>query len=162
MSFSRKNPTKTDSWNKLSEHYKQLKDIHLFDMFAENPERETQMSTVFGDFFVDFSKNRWTSKTIELFSELSDELDEDTVIVGSYDEHESLRSSGVKSKYISNETVISIIKKADNYKNPQDYMTKSLNPMDILVDFADEWADNIGSDLADAYQEMLTKLENLI
>lgn len=97
-----------------------------------------------------------------VLDEVSDELDEDTVIVGSYDEHESLRSSGVKSKYISNETVISIIKKADNYKNPQDYMTKSLNPMDILVDFADEWADNMDSDLADAYQEMLIKLENLI
>lgn len=75
MSFSRKNPTKTNSWKKLSEHFEQLKKIHLYDMFADNPERESQMSITFGDFFVDFSKNRWTSETIELFSELSKELD---------------------------------------------------------------------------------------
>mgnify|MGYP000327264214 FL=1 len=74
MSFSRKNPTKTASWKKLSEHYEHLKQIHLYDMFADNPERETQMSTVFGDFFVNFSKNRWTSETIKLFSDLAIEL----------------------------------------------------------------------------------------
>lgn len=75
MSFSRKNPTKTNSWKKLSEHYEHIKDVHLQDMFSENPKRETQMSTVLGDFFVDFSKNRWTSETIQLFEELSEELD---------------------------------------------------------------------------------------
>lgn len=75
MSFSKKNPTTTISWNKLSEHYEHLKNVHLQDMFDENPERERQMSTIFGDFFVDFSKNRWTSETIQLFTDLSEELD---------------------------------------------------------------------------------------
>ena len=74
MSFSRKNPTKTDSWKKLSEHYEQLKNVHMFDMFADNPDRESQMSVAFDDFFVDFSKNRWTSETIQLFADLSKEL----------------------------------------------------------------------------------------
>lgn len=74
MSFTRKNPTETNSWKKLSEHFNQIKDEHLQEMFLNNPERETQMSTFFGDFFVDFSKNRWTSETVRLFENLSEEL----------------------------------------------------------------------------------------
>lgn len=74
MSFSRINPTKTAAWKKLSEHYVQLKHAHMYDMFEDNPQRESQMSTVFGDLFADFSKNRWTSETIQLFTELSNEL----------------------------------------------------------------------------------------
>jgi glucose-6-phosphate isomerase len=75
MSFSKKNPTRTTSWKNLSKHYEQLKNVHLYDMFAVNPLRENQMNITFENFFVDFSKNRWTSETIQLFSELSKELD---------------------------------------------------------------------------------------
>jgi len=74
MSFSRKNPIKTNSWKKLTAHFEQLKDFHLQEMFNKNPRRETQMSISWGDFFVDFSKNRWTSETIQLFEELAAEL----------------------------------------------------------------------------------------
>ena len=74
MSFSRKKPTNTDSWAKLSAHFEQLKTVHLQEMFNQNPTRESQMSISFEDFFVDFSKNRWTSETIQLFKELAIEL----------------------------------------------------------------------------------------
>jgi len=74
MSFSRINPIKTNSWKKLSDHFGQLKNVHLQEMFAKNIDRETQMSFSWGDFFVDFSKNRWTSETIQLFEELETEL----------------------------------------------------------------------------------------
>lgn len=75
MSFSKKNPTNTVSWKQLSEHYEQLKTAHLYNMFTDNPMRENQMSITLGDFFVDFSKNRWTSETLQLFSNLSEEID---------------------------------------------------------------------------------------
>jgi len=74
MNFSRKNPLKTDSWVKLSAHYEKLKTIHLQEMFDENLTRESEMSISWKDFFVDFSKNRWTSETIQLFKNLSEEL----------------------------------------------------------------------------------------
>lgn len=74
MSFSRKNPINTNSWVKLSTHFEQLKTVHLQEMFNQNSARESQMSISFEDFFVDFSKNRWTSETIQLFKELASEL----------------------------------------------------------------------------------------
>jgi len=74
MSFSRKNPTKTSSWEKLSVHFEQLKSVHLQEMFENNPSRESEMSVSWEDFFVDFSKNRWTSETVQLFKELASEL----------------------------------------------------------------------------------------
>lgn len=74
MSFSRKNPTTTKSWEKLSRHFEQLKAVHLQEMFALNPGREKQMGIYWEDFFVDFSKNRWNSETIQLFEELANEL----------------------------------------------------------------------------------------
>jgi len=74
MSFSRKNPVKTNSWGELSKHFEALQSAHLQDMFLENPSRETQMSISWGDFFIDFSKNRWTLETIELFKKLASEL----------------------------------------------------------------------------------------
>jgi len=74
MNFSKKNPLNTNSWAKLSVHYEKLKTIHLKEMFDDNPSREAQMSISWEDFFVDFSKNRWTSETIQLFKNLSEEL----------------------------------------------------------------------------------------
>jgi len=74
MSFSRKNPTKTNSWVKLKAHFEQLKSVHLKEMFDNDPSRELQMSVSCDDFFVDFSKNRWTTETIQLFNELAIEL----------------------------------------------------------------------------------------
>ncbi|MGB0896431.1 MAG: glucose-6-phosphate isomerase [Flavobacteriaceae bacterium] len=74
MSFPKKNPTQTRSWKQLFEHYEHIKNMHMYDMFTANPDRESQMSTVFDEFFVDFSKNRWTSETIDLFAELAEEL----------------------------------------------------------------------------------------
>lgn len=75
MSFSKKNPIHTDSWNKLKEHYKHINDVHLYDMFLENQDRTSQLSITWEDFFIDFSKNRWTEKTISLFKNLAEELD---------------------------------------------------------------------------------------
>ncbi|PHS07691.1 MAG: glucose-6-phosphate isomerase [Kordia sp.] len=74
MSFSRKNPINTNAWLKLSAHFEQLKAVHLQEMFSQNSLRESQMSVSWENFFVDFSKNRWTSETIQLFQELASEL----------------------------------------------------------------------------------------
>jgi len=74
MSFSRKNPIETNSWSKLSSHFEQLETVHLKDLFSQNSLRESQMSISWEDFFVDFSKNRWTTETVQLFKKLASEL----------------------------------------------------------------------------------------
>ena len=44
-------------------------------MFKANPKRTSQMSIEWEDFFVDFSKNKWTFRTLKIFKSLAKEID---------------------------------------------------------------------------------------
>jgi len=90
-----------------------------------------------------------------------EDLEEDTIVTDDHDEYHEVIRSGYKAKYISNESLIAVIRQADNYKQPSDYIN-NVKPMDILVDFFETNEYNMNADLAGAYQEMLTTLENLI
>ncbi|PRX56682.1 glucose-6-phosphate isomerase [Flagellimonas meridianipacifica] len=74
MSLSKINPSTTESWKKLHDHFNQLKPQHLKTLFKENPQRAKAFSIHFGDFFVDYSKNRITEETLSLLLELADEV----------------------------------------------------------------------------------------
>ena len=74
MNLSKTNPTTTKTWQKLQHHFDEIEGMHMLDMFTGNPKRKQQLNVVFNDFFVDFSKNRWTKKTIDLFINLAKEL----------------------------------------------------------------------------------------
>ncbi len=74
MEVFKNNPTQTQAWKKLSSHFERLKDVHIQDMFAKNSNREQELTSCWGDFFVDFSRNRWTSETNQLFSDLASEM----------------------------------------------------------------------------------------
>jgi glucose-6-phosphate isomerase len=60
------NPTETRSWTQLRDHQKEIEPMHLRELFAEDPNRETQFSRSFEDILLDFSKNRITTKTFDL------------------------------------------------------------------------------------------------
>ena len=60
------NPTETRSWPQLRDHQKEIEPMHLRELFAEDPNRETQFSRSFEDILLDFSKNRITPKTFDL------------------------------------------------------------------------------------------------
>ncbi len=60
------NPTKTENWRKLSDHYKQSKGLHMKELFAKDPERFSKFSLRFQDILIDFSKNRITEETMQL------------------------------------------------------------------------------------------------
>ncbi len=67
-------PTGTKSWGRLKAHFAEVKDLHMKDLFQEDPERFQRFSIRFGeDILVDFSKNRMTSKTLELLVDLARE-----------------------------------------------------------------------------------------
>jgi len=72
--FKTENPTQTKAWNSLQQHFNQIKETHLQDLFANNPNREQELSVVDNDFYVDFSKNRWTTETLNLFTQLADQM----------------------------------------------------------------------------------------
>jgi len=72
--FPRVDPTSTESWRKLEEHYLRIKDLHMRDLFREDPGRFERFSIWFEDeILVDFSKNRVVDETMELLISLARE-----------------------------------------------------------------------------------------
>jgi glucose-6-phosphate isomerase len=67
-------PTQTKSWQQLSEHFEKIKDVHMKDLFAEDPQRFNRFSIRFKDILLDYSKNRITEETLQLLTELADEI----------------------------------------------------------------------------------------
>lgn len=75
MALKTTNPTKTKSWKKLQDHYKEIKDVHMKTMFSNNSERAKLLSLEWEDFYLDYSKHRIDQNTIQLLTELAKEVD---------------------------------------------------------------------------------------
>ncbi|NRA51258.1 MAG: glucose-6-phosphate isomerase, partial [Phaeodactylibacter sp.] len=78
--MNHQNPTQTEAWKKLEAHFAQTKDVHMKQLFAEDPERFDQFSIQFEDVLVDYSKNRITKETLSLLLELVRECKLDEAI----------------------------------------------------------------------------------
>ena len=74
MALNSINPTQTKAWSKLAAHFETIKESEMKTWFKENPNRAEEFTIKWEDFYVDFSKNRITSETLELFKELAQEL----------------------------------------------------------------------------------------
>ena len=74
MALNSINPTQTKAWSKLAVHFETIKESQMKTWFKENPNRAEELTIKWEDFYVDFSKNRITSETLELFKELAQEL----------------------------------------------------------------------------------------
>lgn len=59
------------AWNALKTHAAALRDVHLRTLFAEDPDRFTRFSFSFGPLLADYSKNRITTETLGLLTELA-------------------------------------------------------------------------------------------
>ena len=68
-------PTGTQSWQRLVDHYQEMKPISMKTLFQRDPARFEQFSIRFGDILVDFSKNRMVSETLNLLIGLAEEVD---------------------------------------------------------------------------------------
>ncbi len=74
MGFENTNPTRTIAWNKLREHFEQVCYVPMQEFFAQDKERATRFHIKWNDFLLDYSKNKISLKTIDLFVELAEEL----------------------------------------------------------------------------------------
>ncbi|MGC6437545.1 MAG: glucose-6-phosphate isomerase [Flavobacteriaceae bacterium] len=74
MSLNTKNPTTTEAWQKLQQHFLDIKDTHMLSWFEANPNRANDLRIKWDDFYVDFSKNRITKKTLSLFDYLAQDI----------------------------------------------------------------------------------------
>jgi len=68
------NPTQTKAWTALEQHFNQIKNQHLKDLFKENPNRAQEFTITWEDFYVDFSKNRIDATTKQLLLQLAEEV----------------------------------------------------------------------------------------
>ena len=73
MSLPSINPTTTEAWKQLQQHFESIKNIKMTQWFAQNSTRANDMTIVWEDFYVDYSKNRIDDKTLELLLKLADE-----------------------------------------------------------------------------------------
>jgi len=74
MSIAIINPKQTKSWKKLEDHFEQVKDIKIQDLFAKDPKRANSFQLNWDSFFVDISKHRVTNETMLLLEEFAKEM----------------------------------------------------------------------------------------
>jgi glucose-6-phosphate isomerase len=74
MALKNINPTKTESWKKLENHFKEIENISIKDLFKEENRKE-DFSLAFDDLIIDFSKNRITKETLDLLVGLAKDVD---------------------------------------------------------------------------------------
>jgi glucose-6-phosphate isomerase len=64
---------KRPAWTALEQHYGEIRDRHLRELFAEDTDRGTRLVAEGAGLFLDYSKNRVTDETLELLRQLADE-----------------------------------------------------------------------------------------
>ncbi len=67
------NPTNTPAWAALQQHYEEMKNVSMRDLFSNDADRYTNFSLRFDDIFFDYSKNIISKKTMQLLLQLADE-----------------------------------------------------------------------------------------
>jgi len=59
------------AWKALASHLPKVRDLHLRELFAEDPQRGRRMTAEAAGLFLDYSKNRVTGQTLKLLFELA-------------------------------------------------------------------------------------------
>lgn len=67
------NPKMTRAWELLDSHYQSLQNIHLKELFKEDPDRFNRYSIRLNGLFLDYSKNIVTDETLKLLISLAHE-----------------------------------------------------------------------------------------
>ena len=61
------------AWTALERHHAQIRDVHLRDLFAEDPGRGERLGAEAAGLYLDYSKNRITDETIDLLVALAEQ-----------------------------------------------------------------------------------------
>lgn len=71
--LSKINPTSTNAWHQLQQHYLEIKDVHMKELFKNEPDRFKKYSLCTDELVFDYSKNIITDKTKQLLLQLAEE-----------------------------------------------------------------------------------------
>ena len=61
------------AWKKLEAHYRDIRGLHLRDLFAADPARGERLCAQVKGLYLDYSKNRITDQSIRLLVDLAEE-----------------------------------------------------------------------------------------
>jgi len=65
--------TQRSAWTALAAHYKEVRDVHLRALFAQDPKRGERLTAEAAGLYLDYSKHRVTDETIRLLLQLAQE-----------------------------------------------------------------------------------------
>jgi glucose-6-phosphate isomerase len=65
--------TRRPAWKALQVHFRKVRDMHLRNLFADDPARADRMAVEALGIFLDYSKNRITDETLKLLLQLAEE-----------------------------------------------------------------------------------------
>jgi glucose-6-phosphate isomerase len=62
---------KRQAWKDLGVHFKEIREVHLRQLFAEDPKRGQHLTAEAAGLYLDYSKNRITAETLKLLIQLA-------------------------------------------------------------------------------------------
>src|SRR5262249_39116292 len=65
-------PAISPPWSALTSHYKKISQLHLRQLFADDPKRGQRMALEAVGLYLDYSKNRITDETVKLLLQLAE------------------------------------------------------------------------------------------
>lgn len=92
MALPNINPTSTNAWKKLNDHYAQMKNGSMQELFANDSSRAEKFSIQWNDFLVDYSKNIINQETVDLLQGLAKDANLKAAI-GSYFSGENINQT---------------------------------------------------------------------
>src|SRR6266852_4637352 len=66
--------TQLPAWRALAEHFDQIKDVRLRELFADDPRRGERLAAEGVGLYLDYSKHRVTDETLRLLVRLAEEV----------------------------------------------------------------------------------------
>src|SRR6266576_4817142 len=65
--------TQRKAWKALETHHEKVRELHLSQLFADDPTRGHRFTAEAAGIYLDYSKNRVTGDTLKLLLQLADE-----------------------------------------------------------------------------------------
>lgn len=75
MALNTTNPTGTDAWKNLQNHFKAIQQTTIQELFQQDSARAEKFNLQWNDFLVDYSKNNISEETISLLLELANSIE---------------------------------------------------------------------------------------
>lgn len=125
MPLKKINPTETNAWQKLRQHYAEMQFVTMQEMFANDDKRVDKFHIEWDKFLVDYSKNRISHKTIELLLELANEVNLKDAIQSHFKGdkinetenravlHTALRSSKIENVFVDGKNISEDVRSAN-------------------------------------------------